>query len=288
MKKNRMHLVVDVVKLAFGCALFALGFDLFLEPAGMNVGGISGLAMVLVHLTKFGTVGIMSALMNIPLFIIGGLKIGKRFFWGSFVGMIFTSLFIDLFAFLPTPELDPLICALYGGVVCGFGLGCVFSVGFSTGGSDIIVRLLKNRWPSMPIGVISIFFDLAVAALTGLVFRNLEAALYSGVGIFVTGQLIDVVVYRFDYSKVALIITKQYNAVANAISEKLDRGATYLYGEGSYSNKETKVILTAVKKQQLADLKALVVEIDPDAFIIVQEAHQVLGDGFSRYSKDSL
>lgn len=288
MKKNRMHLVMDVAKMIFGCALFGLGFNLFLEPADINAGGISGLAMVLVYLTKFGTVGVVSALMNIPLFIIGGLKIGKKFFWGSFVGMIFTSLFLDLFAFLPKPELEPLICALYGGVVCGFGLGCVFSVGFSTGGSDIIVRLLKNRWPSMPIGVINICFDMGVATLTGLVFWNLEAALYSGVAIFVTGQLIDVVVYRFDYSKVALIITKDYQTVASAIAEKLDRGATYLYGEGSYSNQETKVILTAVKKQQLAELKALVVEIDPDAFIIVQEAHQVLGDGFSRYSKDSL
>ncbi len=288
MKINRKQLVIDIIKTAVGCALFGLGFNLFLEPAEINAGGISGLAMVLVYVTKFGTVGVMSALMNIPLFIIGGLKVGKKFFWGSFVGMIFTSLFIDLFAFLPKPELDPLICALYGGVICGFGLGCVFSAGFSTGGSDIIVRLLKIKWPSMPIGVINICFDLCVATLTGLVFWNLEAALYSGVAIFVTGQLIDVVVYRFDYSKVALIITKDYEKVAAAVTAQLDRGATYLYGEGSYSKKETKVVLTAVKKQQLADLKALVVEIDPDAFIIVQEAHQVLGDGFSRYSEDSL
>ena len=98
----------------------------------------------------------------------------------------------------------------------------------------------------------------------------------------------DAVVYSFDYSRVALIISKEHTAIAEAIGQKLDRGATYLDGEGSYSNQPTKVVLTAVKRQQLADLKHLVVEIDPDAFIIVQEAHQVLGDGFSRYSKDSL
>ena len=127
-----------------------------------------------------------------------------------------------------------------------------------------------------------------MAILTGLVFWDIGVALYSGVAIFITGQVIDIVVYRFDYSKVALIITKQYDAVAEAISDKLERGATFLHGEGTYSHQNTKVVLTAIKKQQLAELKALVVDLDPDAFIIVQEAHQVLGDGFKRYHKDSL
>ena len=103
-----------------------------------------------------------------------------------------------------------------------------------------------------------------------------------------TSQVVDLVVYRFDFSKVALIITKEHDAVAQAISDRLERGATFLYGQGTYSRQDTKVVLTAVRKQQLAELKELVVAIDPNAFIIVQEAHQVLGDGFSRYSKDSL
>jgi uncharacterized membrane-anchored protein YitT (DUF2179 family) len=131
-------------------------------------------------------------------------------------------------------------------------------------------------------------FDLVVVALTGIVLKNIQLALYSGVAIFVTGRVIDAVVYSFDYSRVALIITGQYETIAKAITEQLDRGVTYLDGEGYYSGKQTKVILTAVKRQQLAELKALVVGIDPDAFVIVQEAHQVLGDGFSRYSQDSL
>ena len=288
MEHRKKQMIIDIVKTIAGCALFGLGFNLFLEPAEINAGGISGLAMIVVYVTKFGTVGIMTTLMNIPLFILGGVKVGKRFFWGSLVGMFFTSLFLDLFALVPRPEVEPLIAALYGGVICGFGLGFVFSAGFSTGGSDIIVRLIKMKWPSIQIGVINIGFDLCVAALTGLVFWNLEAALYSGVAIFVTGQMIDMVVYRFDYSKVALIITGEYEQVAAEICEQLDRGVTFLYGQGSYSQKDTKVILTAVKKQQVAELKELVVELDPNAFIIVQEAHQVLGDGFSRYSKDSL
>ena len=271
-----------------GSAMFALGFSLFLEPYGMNSGGISGLAMVLVHLLGVGSVGTLSILINLPLFLLGGVKIGKRFFFGSLIGMVFSSLMIDYFATFTIPEIEPLVGVLYGGGLCGLGLGLVFVIGSSTGGSDILVRLLKLRWRNVPIGQIAMYFDIVVVLLTGFVFRDITFALYTGLAVFVTGQVVDLVVYRFDFSKVALIITKEHEKVAKAISDKLDRGATYLYGQGSYSGKDTKVVLTAVKKQQLAELKELVVAIDPDAFIIVQEAHQVLGDGFSRYSKDAL
>ncbi len=250
MKNKVWSVALDIIKTAIGCALFALGFDLFLLP--------------------------------------GGMKIGKKFFFGSFIGMAFSSLFIDLFALLPVPDAEPLLSAIYGGIICGAGLGFVFAAGVSTGGSDIVVRLLKLKYRHVPIGMISMSFDLCVAVLTGVVFRDVNSALYTGIAIYISGKIIDMVVYSFDYSKVALIITKDYEQVAQVISDKLERGATYLHGEGTYSRKATKVVLTAVKKQQIAELKELVVDIDPDAFIIVQEAHQVLGDGFIRYSKDSL
>ena len=271
-----------------GSAIFALGFSMFLEPYGMSPGGISGLAMVLVHLLKVGSVGTLSILINLPLFLLGGLKIGKRFFVGSLIGMLLSSVLIDLFAGLPIPEVEPLVGVIYGGGLCGLGLGLVFVIGSSTGGSDILVRLLKLRWRNVPIGQIALYFDIFVVILTGIVYRDITSALYTGLAVFVTSQVVDMVVYRFDFSKVALIITKEHEQVAREISDKLERGATFLYGEGSYSGRQTKVVLTAVKKQQLAELKDVVVAADPDAFIIVQEAHQVLGDGFSRHSKDSL
>ena len=275
-------------KILLGCAMFALGFNLFLEPNGLNAGGISGLSMVLVHFTGVGTVGLFTALFNLPLFIIGGWKIGKRFLYYSLIGMLLSAIFIDAFSNMPRPTTEPLIGALYGGLVCGFGLGVVFSAGGSTGGSDIIVRLFKRKLPNVGIGVINICFDLVVAILTGLVFRDISRTLYSGVAIFISGKVMDSVVYSFDYSRVALIISKHHEQIASSVALKLGRGATYLRGEGSYTRDEIQVVLTAVKRQQLAELKQLVVEIDPDAFIIVQEAHQVWGDGFARYSKDSL
>ena len=271
-----------------GSAVFALGFSMFLEPNNMSAGGISGLAMVFVELTGIGTVGTLSILINLPLFILGGLKIGKRFFAGSLLGMLLSSLMIDSFTCFAIPNLDPLLAVLYGGVVCGLGLGMVFMSGTSTGGSDILVRLLKLRYRNVPIGQISMCFDAIVVVLTGLVYRDVSKALYTGITVFLCGKVIDAVVYNFDYSKVALIISDEHEAIAREIGLKLDRGATFLHAEGSYSHAPKKVVLAAVKKQQLAELKELVVHLDPNAFIIVQEAHQVLGDGFSRYSKDSL
>lgn len=277
-----------VVMTIVGSTVFALGFSLFLMPNDMNAGGISGLAQVIVEVLGFGSVGTLSILINLPLFILGGIKIGKRFFVGSLIGMVLSSVLIDLFAVYAIPNLEPLMCVLYGGVICGLGLGVVFISGTSTGGSDILIRLLKLKYRNVPIGQISLCFDAAVVVLTGLVFQDISKALYTGISVFVTSQVVDAVVYRFDYSKVALIISSEYEAIAQAIGKELYRGATFLHGEGTYHHNQTKVVLTAVKKQQVAELKELVIRIDPKAFIIVQEAHQVLGDGFSRYSKESL
>ena len=271
-----------------GSGVFALGFSLFLVPNEINTGGVSGLAMVLRELLGFGSVGVLTMLINIPLFLLGGAKIGKRFFAGSLLGMTVSSALIDVFALLPVPSTEPMIGALYGGVLCGAGLGLVFMAGASTGGSDILVRLLKKKYRNVPIGRISIIFDTMVVLLTGLVFHDISKALYSGIVVFLCGQVIDAVVYRFDYSRVALIISKEHGAIVKAIDKKLERGATYLHGAGSYTGRDMEVILTVVRKGQLAELKELVMDIDPAAFVIVQEAHQVLGDGFTDYSPDSL
>ncbi len=285
---KKLAFVLDVLKTVIGCAMFGLGFSLFLQPNDLNTGGLSGLSMVLVELIGIGSVGMVTAIINVPLFIIGGLKVGKKFFFGSLVGMLLLSLFIDLFARIPAPETEPVMGAIYGGLICGLGLGIVFSAGFSTGGSDIIVRLLKKKFAYIPIGVINTAFDAMVAVLTAIVFKNLNQALYCGIAVFITGRVVDAVVYSFDYSKVALIVTQKYDEIALRLGNELHRGSTFLKAEGSYSHRDTKVVLTAVKKHQIAEMKELVVDIDPNAFIIVQDAHQVLGDGFTKYSKDAL
>lgn len=277
-----------ILETIVGSSLFAAGFAFFLQPNDMSSGGISGLALVAVELLGFGSVGLYTVLINLPLFLLGGKKIGKRFFFGSILGMLLSSGLIDWLAAWTVPTVEPLLGVLYGGVICGVGLGIVFVCGTSTGGSDILVRLLKLKYRNVPIGQISMCFDALVVVLTGLVFQDLNKALYTGVTAVLCGKMVDAVVYRFDYSKVVLVISPEYEAIAREIGIQLDRGATFLHGEGSYSHAQTKVVLAAVKRQQITELKELVMNIDPNAFLIVQEAHQVLGDGFSRYSRNAL
>lgn len=277
-----------VFKTIVGSAVFAFGFSIFLEPNNINTGGISGLAQAVAQVIGIGNVGLLSMLLNLPLFLAGGVRVGKRFFFGSLIGMVVSGVLIDAFASFSIGFHDPLVSGIYGGLLCGLGIGMVFVAGTSTGGSDILVRLLKLHYRNVPIGTISTVFDALVVILTGFVFHDISRAMYSGIAVFVTGQVMDIVVYRFDYSKVALIISDRPDEIATDVAQKLDRGVTFLDGHGYYSRQDKKVILTVVKKGQLAELKELVMERDKDAFVIVQEAHQVLGDGFSRYSRDGL
>ncbi len=265
-----------------GCLLFSLGLNLFLLPNNINAGGLSGLAMALVHLTGVGSVGTVTMLMNLPLFVLAGRKLGISFVRLSLLGTVFSAVIIDLVGFLPHPGTEPLVGCLYGGLLCGLGLGMVFASGGSTGGSDIIVRLLKQRYTGVPLGHIVVGFDLLVAVVTGVVFWDMGRTLYSVIAIVLVGRVIDAVVYRFDYSRVVLIVSRCHDVLARRIASELGRGATFLYARGSYLGEDMKVVLTAIRRQQLAELKRLVTDTDPSAFIIVQEAHQVLGDGFSR------
>ena len=172
--KKYTDFLLWLLKMAVGCFLFGLGFDLFLEPNGLNAGGVSGIAMILHHVTNFATVGVISAMINLPLFFLGGKKIGGEFFVGSLIGTVGLSVSFDLFALIPPIRTEPLVAALYGGIICGVGLGIVFLANASTGGSDIVVRLLKSKYRNLNIGQISIGLDFVVAALTAVVFGDVD------------------------------------------------------------------------------------------------------------------
>ena len=290
MKNKKLELVRTLLLVSIGGAIFALGFDLFLEPAGFTCGGVSGIAMLIVYATqsKWLTVGILSALINIPLFFFGYRQIGKYFFFGSMVGMAVTSVCFDLFARLPVPQVEPLLACIFGGVMIGAGLGIVFIGGASTGGVDIVARLLKLKFRNFPIGKILLAMDLCTAVATGIVYGELNNTLYSAITLFLSSFVLDKVVYGLDYAKVALIISDKYEEIAVAIDTQLDRGVTLLQGQGYYMRNDKYVLLSAVKRKQLAQLKELVMTIDPKAFIILQDAHQVLGDGFKRYDRNEL
>lgn len=278
----------NVLFIAIGAAIFALGFDLFLAPNQIGAGGVSGLGMVIHAFVPVISVGLFSILVNIPLFLLGYRFVGRKFFWGSLVGMLVSSVLLDLFALLPEVPTEPLLGAIYGGLLVGVGCGIVFMQGASTGGSDIAARLLKCKFPNMSMGRLMLLVDMTIAVITGIAFRDINKVLYCIVALFVSSEAMDAVIYRFDYSYVAMIITDQDEMIRNAIDLRLERGCTYLKGEGAYTGQPKNVIYCAIKRQQVAELKELVMEADPNAFFVLQEAHQVLGEGFERYSKHHL
>lgn len=269
-----------------GSAIFSLGFDLFLEPNQLNTGGVTGIAMILVHVLKWSSVGKLAAILNVPLFLLGYHHMGRKFFFGSLLGMLSSSFFLELFSHLPIPETEPLLGALYGGVLAGAGLGLVFLSGASTGGTDIISRLLKKRFRGFGLGKLTLAVDLVVVTLTGIVFKDFSKTLYCVITLYVSSLVLDGVIYNLDYSTVALIITDHKAEVSKAIEVGLDRGVTVLQGRGGYTGKEKSVLLSAIRRRQVPELKDLVRDTDPDAFMILQEAHQVLGNGFKRYSDE--
>lgn len=287
-QKELLRQLKNGLLIALGCALFSLGFDLFLQPNQINVGGVSGIGQLLTHLTGFGSVALWSVLINVPLFLVSIRGVGKKFFVGSLCGMLLSNLFLSLFERIPAPVTEPLLATLYGGLLTGLGLGLVFVAGASTGGVDIVARLLRPSFPNFPIGRIMLAIDIVTVTLTGVVFGDINKALYSAVTLYVCSMVLDGVVYGLDYSAVALVISDQHQTICQEITSKLDRGVTILRGQGYYSGQDKRVILCAIKKRQVAELKELVMGIDPAAFVILQEAHQVVGEGFKRYSKNDL
>lgn len=290
-KRSKKELIKNILMVVFGSAIFSLGFDLFLDPNGITCGGVSGIAQLIIYAADVPwlTMGLLSAIINVPLFLLGYKAIGKYFFFCSLLGMVVTSVGFDLFAALiPVPEVDPLLAAVFGGVTIGGGLGLVFVAGASTGGTDIVARLMKLKLRNFPIGKLLLCMDLCIAVALGFVSGEFTSVLYSIIALYLCSAVIDQVVYGMDYAKVAMIITEKHEEISKAICDKLDRGVTLLRGMGYYIREDRLVVLSAVKRQQLAELKEIVMEIDPKAFIILQDAHQVLGDGFKRYDRNEL
>ncbi len=288
MKKRVIgRFLLDAAFIVSGSALYAAAFNIFLDPNNIAPGGLTGLSMVISRWAPILPVGVLIIALNVPLFL-GSLRLaGKDFLLKSLAGMLVSSVFIDLFAFLPHYTSDRLLAALYGGVIMGAGLGLIMLRGATTGGSEIAGKLLKFLFPHVPIGRMVMAVDLLIIALAAAVFRDINAALYAAISLYVCTIVLDGIVYGLNYARVVYIISSEHAAITSAISENIGRGATLLHGEGAMGDAK-KVILCAIKPPQIAKLKELVREIDEGAFVIVTEAHEVLGEGFLDHGRQQM
>ncbi len=262
-----------------GAIIMGAALQLFLIPLHITAGGVSGIAMVLNHLSGIG-VGFLILLINLPLFILGLVHFSKRFLFYSLIGMLALSLSTQAFSGIPAMTEDPLLAALIGGASMGLGLGMVLSVNGTTGGTDIMVLLLKKRFPAFSVGQFFLLVDGLVISLAGFVFQQWEVILYSGITLFVTSKVIDAILTGVDYAQMVYIISEHAAEISQGIYKDMRRGVTGLESVSFYTGKSRQVLFCVIRKVELPKLKQVVHEIDGDAFVIVSDAREVLGKGF--------
>lgn len=280
-KNNSLtSLIIDISAYIAGGSIYAVAINSFTAPNNIAPGGASGAAIVLNYLYNI-PIGILTIIINMPLFIIGFFKLGKKGVLKSFIVMVLSSIIIDITEpFLPVFSGNHLLAAIYGGVLIGFGLSLIFMRDATTGGTDLAARLIQQSAPHMTMGRLIMFIDLIIVAISAFVYREMESALYAIITIYVTGQIIDGIMYGMGSGKFIFVITSKYEQLSQAIMDKLQRGVTLLEAKGAYTGKPQKVIMCAVRKPEAFKIRRLINHIDPDAFIIIGEAGEILGEGF--------
>lgn len=274
--------------ITLGAVIYALAFDWFVAPNQIAMGGVTGLAQIVNALVPVLPVGVLSILVNVPLFLAGWRLLGGRLLVSSLYAMAVSSLAIDVIAWMHTfPPMDPILATLYGGAGMGVGLGLVFSQGATTGGTDIIGKLLKLKFPWLPIGKLVMIPDMVVEILAAVVFGTVNAALYGLIQMYLLSKVMDMILYGWDTSRVAYIITDRWEETVQGLLD-MNRGVTLLQGKGAYTGAEKQVLLVAFRQREIVPIKRMLREIDPKAFFIVCDAHEILGEGFGDYQKEEI
>lgn len=279
-KSYLKDIALDTLAILIGSALFGAAFNIFILPNLIITGGATGLSVILNHV--FGTpVGLVIIAINVPLFLFSYKKMGASFFIKTLFATIVSSLAIDLLSFLPQYSEDRLLACVFGSVMIGVGLSFIYMRGIMTGGSDLLSRLIKNRFNHISLGRLLLLID-GIVVLFGavFVFKDVTSAFYSIISIFITSSVIDLMLSGIDRARFCFIISDKYLEIEKNIISVLDRSATVLYGRGSYKGDERYVILCAVKRFEIFRLQKIVADIDKDAFVIYGDATEVFGYGF--------
>ena len=284
----------DYVIMLFGCILYAASVVLFTSPNNIAPGGIIGISTMLNYLFDFLPIGTMTLVFNIPVFLWGGFALGWKYLGKSLYASIVSSLLMDFFnalidkGFFSAYTGDGMLVSIFGGLMCGAGLALIFYRGGSTGGTDIASRILHERMPHISQGSFILLVDVVVVTISAFVYGNIENALYAIICIFVNSKVIDVVLYGMSRNngKLLFIITSKYDEVTDAILNRIDRGVTLLDAQGGFRRDNKKVLLCALRPQQVHRTGVIVREIDPDAFVIITTATAIKGRGFYAFDKN--
>jgi uncharacterized membrane-anchored protein YitT (DUF2179 family) len=281
MRQKFSENLFDFFLIFIGSGIMGLAYNLFLIPHRIVPGGVGGLSIILHYLLRT-PVGLIIVIFNIPLFILGIKTLGRTYGIKSLFGIILSAFFIDFFTYiLPIPSVtnNQILAAVYGGILLGAGLGIVFRGQGSTGGTDIVGQVL-NRYTNLSIGMGILITDFVIISLAGIVFRNLESALYGYLTLFLSSKVIDLISEGWSFTRAVFIISDKATEISARIIGDIGRGVTRLYAKGEYTETERDVLLCVLTKREIPTIRNLVKEIDPKAFVIISDVYEVLGKGF--------
>ena len=269
-----------------GCVFYALSIVLFLEPCGIVAGGVSGLATLLHLLNEKIPIGLISVAINIPIFLLGLKYTGWKFILRCLLTVVTLGLCTDLLAFLPAMTLDPLLASLYGGVFQGIGIGLFIRFEFSSGGTELLGRVI-SKWVKILNIPVCVGLCDAIVVLTGaIVLQAADNILYALIVVFVSTKLSELILVGFEKSKLCIIICNKGKEVAEELIAQSPRGVTMLNGQGMYRHEDRDVLLTCVKNRQLTQLRKIVRSVDDTAFVIINDSVEVRGKGFISWEKE--
>lgn len=280
-KYNIKKQIAEIFGTILGSFVISIGISLFLLPNQLSSGGIAGIGTIIYYLLKI-PMGTTIILLNIPLFLISILKIGKSFFVKSLIGTISLSIFIDwLDKFKPLTQ-DRFLACIYGGIIIGVGTAIILKVNSSTGGTDMVTYIAKKYKPSIRTGNIIVIIDIIIVTLNMFFFREIEIGLYSGIAIYLMGKIIDILFEGIDFTKLIFIVSKKSEEIAEKIGKSIERGTTGIYGKGMYTNEEILILMCAVTRRDASKVTEIAKKIDKNSFIIITNSREVLGQGFKR------
>ncbi len=279
-KKKVWNFIADILVYIAASILYGISVNVFAVPNNLVQGGITGTAMLINHALPFLPIGVLVLLLNVPLFVFGWKFIGGAFIAKSSIVTLFVSLSLDLVRFLPVYQGDTLLASLFGGLLSGIALALVFLRGATTGGTDIMAKLIRLKFPNISMGRIILYFDILVILTAALVYKNIDNALYSLIMIFISTYCIDYFIFGSSHAKALLIVTNKSEEISEHIMETMGRGLTVIPVAGGYTGEDKKMLVCALRGSEVAQFKKIVSSIDEDAFTIVCDASEIIGRGF--------
>lgn len=278
-KGNIKNIIIEISGTILGAFIIAIAVSLFLLPNKLSSGGVAGIATITYYLLNM-SMGISMLLINIPLFLMSILKVGKAFFVKSVIGTISLSLFTDMLDKLAPLTHDKFLACIYGGILMGVGTAILLKVNSSTGGSDLASYIAKAYKPTVKVGEIIAILDIVIVVLNMFFLKEIEIGLYSAIAIYIMGKIIDILFEGIYFTKLIYIVSEKSEEIAKEIGKNIGRGTTGIYGKGMYTNKDKLILMCAVTRKDIAKAIQIIRKIDKKSFVIITNSREVLGLGF--------